>query len=90
VYGDRQHDRSDGQARDAARGTHPARGRVPLEQDGQLADTTGGDQFGLVLAKGSKLTTPVTAAVDALRTDGTLTTLQKTWLSDSISAPVLS
>lgn len=57
---------------------------------GQLADTTGGDQFGLVLAKGSKLTAPVTAAVDALRADGTLKSLEKTWLADSINAPVLS
>jgi polar amino acid transport system substrate-binding protein len=56
---------------------------------GQLADTSGGDQFGLVLQKGSKLTTPVTAAVDALKADNTLTTLEKTWLSESISVPVL-
>ena len=57
---------------------------------GQLADTSGGDKFGLVLAKNSKLTAPVTAAVDALRTDGTLASLEKTWLSESINAPVLS
>lgn len=57
---------------------------------GQLADNTGGDQFGLVLAKGSALTAPVTAAVDALRADGTLTALEKQWLSESIKVPVLS
>ncbi len=56
---------------------------------GQLADTSGGDQFGLVLAKGSKLTEPVTAAVDALKADGTLAALEKQWLSDSIKVPVL-
>ncbi|HEY3340274.1 MAG TPA: ABC transporter substrate-binding protein [Propionicimonas sp.] len=56
---------------------------------GQLADNTGGDQFGLVLQKGSKLTAPVTAAVDALKADNTLATLEKTWLSESISVPVL-
>jgi polar amino acid transport system substrate-binding protein len=56
---------------------------------GQLADTSGGDQFGLVLQKGSKLTAPVTAAVDALKADNTLATLDKTWLSESISVPVL-
>lgn len=56
---------------------------------GTLADSAGGDEFGLVLAKGSQLTAPVTAAVDALRTDGTLTTLQTEWLSTSIDVPVL-
>jgi polar amino acid transport system substrate-binding protein len=57
---------------------------------GQLADNTGGDQYGLVLPKGSKLTAPVSAAVDALSADGTLKSLEKTWLSDSIKVPVLS
>lgn len=57
---------------------------------GQLADNTGGDQFGLVLAKGSALTAPVSAAVDALKADGTLAALEKTWLSESIKVPVLS
>lgn len=57
---------------------------------GQLADSTGGDQYGLVLPKGSKLTVPVTAAVDALSADGTLKALEKTWLSESIKVPVLS
>jgi polar amino acid transport system substrate-binding protein len=56
---------------------------------GQLADNSGGDQFGLVLAKGSALTEPVSAAVDALTADGTLASLEKTWLSESISVPVL-
>ncbi|PFG15850.1 amino acid ABC transporter substrate-binding protein (PAAT family) [Propionicimonas paludicola] len=57
---------------------------------GQLADNTGGDQYGLVLPKGSKLTAAVTAAVDALSADGTLKGLEKTWLSESIKVPVLS
>lgn len=57
---------------------------------GQLADNSGGDQFGLVLAKGSKLTAPVSAAVDSLAADGTLKKLEQTWLSDSIKVPVLS
>lgn len=57
---------------------------------GQLSDTTGGDEFGLVLAKGSELTAPVTAAVDALAADGTLAALEKTWLSESIKVPVLA
>ena len=57
---------------------------------GQFADTSGGDQFGLVLPKGSPLTAAVTGAVDALRTDGTLDSLTKTWLSETVNVPVLS
>lgn len=57
---------------------------------GQFADTSGGDQFGLVLPKGSALTAAVTGAVDALRADGTLGSLAKTWLSESVNVPVLS
>ena len=57
---------------------------------GQFADTSGGDQFGLVLPKGSALTAAVTGAVDALRTDGTLDSLTKTWLSETVNVPVLS
>ena len=56
---------------------------------GQLADNSGGDEFGLVLQRGSKLTAPVSAAVDALRTDGALAALEKKWLSESIEVPVL-
>ncbi len=57
---------------------------------GQLPKKTGtGDQFGLVLAKGSPLTKKVAAAVDALRTDGTLDRLATTWLASSADAPVL-
>ncbi|MFG3201677.1 ABC transporter substrate-binding protein [Streptomyces sp. NPDC048192] len=47
------------------------------------------EQFGLVLDKGSGLTPCVTAAVDALRKDGTLARLEKQWLSDAVDAPVL-
>lgn len=56
---------------------------------GQLQGSDGGDQFGVVLAKGSPLTKPVTAAVDALRADGTLDKLVQTWLTDAAGAPVL-
>lgn len=56
---------------------------------GQFADTAGGDDFGLVLPKGSPMTDPVTAAVDALREAGTLEQLETEWLSDSIDVPVL-
>jgi polar amino acid transport system substrate-binding protein len=58
---------------------------------GQLANSgDGGDQFGLLLEKGSPLTDCVSQAVDALREDGTLADLEKQWLSDVADAPVLS
>ena len=57
---------------------------------GQLADSTeGGDQFGLLLAKDSPLTAAVTAAVDALREDGTLAALEEEWLNNAENVPVL-
>ncbi|MFF5975261.1 ABC transporter substrate-binding protein [Streptomyces sp. NPDC012769] len=55
-------------------------------------ETAGGaakEQFGLVLDKGSSLTTCVSQAVDALRADGTLAAIEKRWLSDAAGAPVL-
>lgn len=56
---------------------------------GQLPGTEGADQFGLVLAKDSPLTADVTAAVDALRADGTLDELAAEWLGGDDTAPVL-
>jgi polar amino acid transport system substrate-binding protein len=58
---------------------------------GQLPVVEGAaaDQFGLVLAKDSPLTAEVTAAVDALREDGTLQAIADEWLADAGSAPVL-
>ncbi|MEI5523358.1 ABC transporter substrate-binding protein [Streptomyces brasiliscabiei] len=47
------------------------------------------EQFGLVLDKGSALTSCVTTAVDALREDGTLAKIEQQWLSDAVDAPVL-
>ncbi|MBE8473083.1 ABC transporter substrate-binding protein [Streptomyces justiciae] len=47
------------------------------------------EQFGLVLDKGSALTSCVTGAVDALRKDGTLAKIEQQWLSDAVDAPVL-
>ncbi|WP_353941893.1 ABC transporter substrate-binding protein [Streptomyces sp. HUAS MG91] len=54
-------------------------------------DNTGGtpEQFGLVLDKESDLTACVTGAVDSLRKDGTLASLEKKWLSEAVDAPVL-
>ena len=42
-----------------------------------------------MLDQGSALTEPVTAAVDALREDGTLAELEAQWLTDAAGAPVL-
>jgi polar amino acid transport system substrate-binding protein len=56
---------------------------------GQFPTTPGGEQWGLVLTKGSSLTTCVDKAIHAMTTDGTLDQLTKTWLSDKVSAPVL-
>jgi polar amino acid transport system substrate-binding protein len=58
---------------------------------GQLPTPDGksGDEFGLVLAKDSPLTADVTAAVDALREDGTLDAIATEWLADAADAPVL-
>jgi polar amino acid transport system substrate-binding protein len=55
---------------------------------GQIGGAEGGDSFGLVLDKGSALTAAVNAALKTLRDNGTLATLEKTWLSDT-GAPVL-
>jgi polar amino acid transport system substrate-binding protein len=58
---------------------------------GQLPPGTGTpDQFGLVLAKGSPLTSCVSQAVDALKSDGTLADLEAQWLAGTDGAPVLS
>lgn len=56
---------------------------------GQLPATDKPEQFGFVLEKGSKLTSCVSQAVDALRADGTLANLQKQWLTAE-GAPELS
>jgi len=56
---------------------------------GQLATTGRPEQFGLVLDKGSALTSCVSAAVNALRGDGTLAKLTDQWLSTAGNAPTL-
>ncbi|MFL0565596.1 ABC transporter substrate-binding protein [Microbacterium sp. 179-I 1D1 NHS] len=48
---------------------------------GELPKVGVEDQWGLLLAKDSPLTPAVSAAVDALREDGTLAELEKEWLS---------
>ena len=56
---------------------------------GQLPSTGGGDQFGLLLSKGSALTSCVSAAVDAITKDGTLAAITEKWLATGGGAPVL-
>lgn len=52
---------------------------------GQIADsTTGGDEFAFVLPKDSKLTAPVSAAVDAITKSGELKTITDKWLSSAV------
>jgi polar amino acid transport system substrate-binding protein len=56
---------------------------------GQVPGGAVAEQFGLVLDKGSALTSCVSGAVDALREDGTLAELEREWLADVAGAPVL-
>ena len=58
---------------------------------GQVPQVAGdAEQFGLVLDKGSALTSCVSEAVDALRADGTLAELETEWLADVAGARELS
>jgi polar amino acid transport system substrate-binding protein len=58
---------------------------------GQLPQPSGTpEQFGLVLDKGSALTSCVSQAVDALRSDGTLKKAETQYLAGVSGAPVLS
>jgi polar amino acid transport system substrate-binding protein len=56
---------------------------------GQLAPAGRPEQFGAVLDKNSPLTACVSAAVNALRSAGTLSKLTTQWLSTAGNAPVL-
>ncbi len=56
---------------------------------GQFPAKAGGEQFGLVLSKGSWLTADISKAVDKLRINGTLSTIENQWLAAGASAPVL-
>ena len=56
---------------------------------GQFPAKKGGEQFGLVLSKGSWLTADASKAVDKLRANGTLAKIEDQWLAAGASAPVL-
>jgi len=55
---------------------------------GQFPTTGQPEQFGLVLNKGSQLTSCVSAAVDSLRSKGLLQSIAKKWLANKDGAPV--
>jgi polar amino acid transport system substrate-binding protein len=58
---------------------------------GQLPPGSGTpEQFGMVLAKDSPLTSCVSQAVDTLKSNGTLDQLEAKWLAGTDGAPVLS
>ena len=57
-------------------------GQLPVQQGANA------EHFSLVLAKGSALTTCVNGAIAAIKADGSLDQITKTWLSDKASAPV--
>ena len=56
---------------------------------GQFPTVGSQEHFGMVLQKDSPLTECVNQALAALKSDGTLDQIQKTRLSDKVSAPVL-
>jgi polar amino acid transport system substrate-binding protein len=49
----------------------------------------GGDNWGVLLSKGSKLTPCVNQAIGALQTDGTLAALDKRWIASAADVPEL-
>jgi polar amino acid transport system substrate-binding protein len=49
----------------------------------------GGDTWGVLLSKGSKLTPCVNQAIGALQADGTLTALNKRWIASAANVPEL-
>ncbi len=54
------------------------------------ASESGGEQFGLVLAKGSPLTECVNQAIASLKSSGELQKIQDKWLSEDTEAPYFS
>jgi polar amino acid transport system substrate-binding protein len=49
----------------------------------------GGDTWGVLLGKGSKLTSCVSQAINALQANGTLTALNKRWIASAANVPEL-
>jgi polar amino acid transport system substrate-binding protein len=57
---------------------------------GQFKPAGAQEEFGLLAQKGSTLVPCLNNALDALDKDGTLSALQKKWLSETVSVPVLT
>jgi polar amino acid transport system substrate-binding protein len=55
---------------------------------GQI-EGSGSDQFGLLLAKGSKLTSCVNGALKKLKDSGELATITNKWMADYLEAPLI-
>lgn len=60
--------------------------RAPARYGALAGRIVTGEQYGVVLPKGSALTDRVSSVIAALRSDGTLARLQREWLSRSISS----
>lgn len=57
---------------------------------GQFQPTTGQkEEFGLLMEKGSQLKPCLDQAITSLKDDGTLASIEKQWLSDTVNVPVL-
>jgi len=64
-----------------------AKGKLIATQVGQFPSV--GEHYGLLLQKGSAITSCVNAGLDALRANGTLAALQKKWLGIYNAVPML-
>ncbi|HYX79123.1 MAG TPA: transporter substrate-binding domain-containing protein, partial [Actinomycetota bacterium] len=49
-----------------------------------------GEQFGMAFEKGNPLVTCVNQAIETLKSNGTLDQLQKRWLANYASVPLIS
>jgi polar amino acid transport system substrate-binding protein len=56
---------------------------------GQFPTVGTPEHFGMVFSKGNSLVSCVDKALAKLKSDGTLPKIQREWLSNKVSAPVL-
>ena len=56
---------------------------------GQFASEGEPEEFGMLFQKGNPLVPCVNEALAALKSDGTLASIEKQWLSDTVDVPVL-
>ena len=57
---------------------------------GQFQAATGAqEEFGMLFEKGSPLVPCVNEALQAIKDDGTLASIEQQWLSDTVNVPVL-